>query len=436
MRGLKSTIVLLVVLGGLLGYIFFVDANKEPEDPNARPRAYELTAENIEELRITNASGETSRVQKTGDTWQLAEPVKADADDGVVGTVTSNLSTLEVQRVVDENPGDLAQYGLNPARIEVAFRVRDEQDFQRLLVGDKTPTGGDLFAKRADENRVFLVASFLDAIFNKTPFELRSKTILAFDRDMADGVEVVRGDNVIQFTRNGTDWRIVKPITARADYAAAEGLLTRLSSTNMLEVVAESGDPAKFGLERPALTATVMAGSSRATLLVGRTAEDGSYYAKDAARPAIFTVEQALATELEKDVAEFRRRDLFDSRSFSATRLELRHSSGVAAFEKTEAGGQTTWRNSAGQNVETASVEDVLTNLSNLRAESFLPERHQSLNSPVVTAVVRFDENKTETVTFGRSGNDVYAAREDEPGSATVDAALFDEAMKAADALK
>ena len=33
----------------------------------------------------------------------------------------------------------------------------------------------------------------------------------------------------------------------------------------------------------------------------------------------------------------------------------------------------------------------------------------------------RFDENKMETVTFGRAGTDVYAGRLDEPGSAKLE---------------
>ena len=257
MRGLKSTIVLLVILIGLGAYIYFVDRNREVEDPNANPKAYAtLAADDIEELEIRNANGETTRLQRAGENWQLVEPVKADADNGVVGTVTSNIGTLEVQRVVDENPTDLKQYGLEPARIEVGFRLQDEEDFQRLLVGDKTPTGGDLFAKRSDETRVILIASFLDSIFNKTPFELRDKIVLTFDRDKAEGVEVVSGGTTTQFARNGTDWRIVRPVTARADYAAAEGLLTRLASTNMLKVVSEDGsDLAMYGLDRPATTA-------------------------------------------------------------------------------------------------------------------------------------------------------------------------------------
>ncbi len=438
MRGLKSTVGLLVILIGLGAYIYF-DRNREIADPNAKPKAYAaLATDDIEELQIRNASGETTRLQRAGagEEWQIVEPVKAAADSGVVGTVTSNIGTLEVQRVVDENPSDLKQYGLDPARLEVAFRLKGQKELQRVLVGDKTPAGGDLFAKRGDENRVILVSSFLDSIFSKTPFDLRDKIVLAFDRDKAEGVEVVSGAMTRQFARNGTDWRIVRPVTVRADYAAAEGLLTRLSSTNMQTVVAEEGDLAMYGLDRPSTTATVLTGSSRASLLIGRMADGGGYYAKDANRPMVFTVEQALVTDLTKEIGELRRKDLFDSRSFSATRVEFQRPGATTALERADAEGQTTWKNATGATVETARIEEALTKLSSLRADAFQPMAHASLKTPVMTATVRFDDNKTETVTFARAGTEVYASRTDEPGSARVDATAFDDALKAVDALK
>jgi len=437
MGGLRSTILLLVVLGGLVGYIYFVDARRDPAAADAKPKAFvELPADNIEEIQIRNGSGETSRVQRVGDKWRLVEPDPADADTGVVGTVTSNLASLEVQRVVDENPADLAQYGLNPARIEVAFRLKDQKDFQRLLVGEKTPTGGDVYAKRPEENRVFLVSSFLDAIFNKTPFDLRDKAVLKFERDKADGIEVVEGATTIQFARNGTDWRIVKPVGARADYAAIEGLMTRLSSTFMQKVVApEAKDLKAYGLDRPALTAAVLSGSSRATLLVGR-ADEGGRFAKDAARAEVFTVEESLFTDLARDFPEYRRKDLFDGRSFTANRIETRRGDETLAFDKTTADGKETWRNAAGQNADLTKVEDLLTKLSNVRAQSFEATSHASLKMPALTVTIRFDDTKTETVTFGRSGTDVFAGRTDEPGAARVEAMAFDEAIKALDALK
>ena len=436
MGGLRSTILLVVVLGGLAGYIYFVDANRDPAAADAKPKAFvELSADGIEELQIRNDGDETARVQRVGENWQLVEPNAADADRGVVGTVTSNLASLEVQRVVDENPTDLAQYGLDPARIDVGFRLEDEQNFQRLLVGDKTPTGGDLFAKRPDEARVFLISSFLDLIFNKAPFDLRDKVVLKFERADADGIEIVSDSTRIRLTRTGTEWRIVTPIAARADYATVEGLITRLSSTHMQQIVApEAGDLGSYGLDRPAVTATVTSGANTSTLLIGRSGEGGRL-AKSADRPEVFTVEEALVTDLAKGVPEYRRKDMFDARSFTADRIETRRGDETLVFEKSDE-GEETWRNAAGQSVDTALVEDLLTKLSSLQAQSFEASTHGSLETPSATVTIRFDGDNTETVTFGRAAIDVFAGRADEPGSARVDAMLFDEALKAVDALQ
>ena len=224
---------------------------------------------------------------------------------------------------MDENPTDLAQYGLNPPRIDVSFRLKDQKDFQRLLVGEKTPTGGDFFAKRPNENRVFLISSFLDSIFNKTTFDLRDKAVLKFDRNQAQASRSSAEPVPPQFTGSGSEWRIAKPMSARADYAAVEGLMTRLSSTFMQKIVVrETTDLRQYGLDRPALSATVTAGSSKATLIIGR-ADEGGRFAKDVSRSEIFTVEETLFTELSKAANEFRRKDLFDGRSFTANRIEV-----------------------------------------------------------------------------------------------------------------
>ena len=44
-----------------------------------------------------------------------------------------------MQRVVEETPSDLNQYGLNPPRIDLSFRESGSKEFQRLLIGEKTP---------------------------------------------------------------------------------------------------------------------------------------------------------------------------------------------------------------------------------------------------------------------------------------------------------
>jgi hypothetical protein len=435
-RRFASTIVAVIVLAVLGGYIYMYEWDTPADSAEQKDKAFTgVEAEAIEEVQIKAAGGETSRATKAESGWQLVEPAKAEADASELSAVTSSLGSLEVQRVVDEAATDLGRYGLAPPRVDVAFRLKGEKNFRHLLLGEKTPTGSDLYAKLQGGNRVFLVSSHLDSTFNRTPFDLRDKTILEFDREKVDSVEVASGTAALQFVRSGSDWKIAKPIGARGDYGAIEGVVTRLSSAQMQRIVdAHPGDLKQYGLDKPSLTATINTGSARATLMLGKT-EGGSVYARDASRPMLFAVEESLATDLKKDVGEFRRKDVFDFRSFNAQRVEIKRGTETFLFEKSkDKDGKEIWKK-GGQNADTAKVEDLLTKLSNLRAQSFESATHAALKSPEVVVTATYD-GKSETVQLGRAGTDAYASRADEPGSAKLETTPYEDALKALDALK
>jgi len=436
-RGLRSTIALLAVLIGLVAYIYFVDSKKPASDaPETKAKAFTVDADQIEEIHMKPASGDASRVQKTSGTWQLVEPEKADADQGQVSNAATSLATLEINRVVDENPSDLSQYGLSPPKAEVAFRVKGQKDPRQLLIGEKTATGSDLYAKTPDQKRVFLISGYLENTFERTPFDLRDKTALKFDQTKADGVEIVH-DGTTALAKSGTDWALTKPYKARADFASAEAVLTSLSSLQMQKIVEnDAKDLAKYGLDKPDATITVNSGSTRASLALGKKDGD-SVYARDLSRPLVFTVAATTAGDLEKNTSTLRRKDMFDGRSFNATRVELKRGSETLSFDKSKGkDGKDVWKNAAGKEVDAAKVEDMLTKLSNIRALLFQDRVDPVLKTPTLVATLKLDNNMMEAVTFARSGNAVLASREGEPGSATVEVMAFNDAMSAIDAVK
>lgn len=439
MRSVWSTLASILVLAGLAGYIFLVENKREPNASEAKEKVWSgtLAAADMEEVEIKLADGETARVQKADGTWQLVEPAKAPADQNELTSITTSLASLEVQRVVDANAADVKQYGLEPARIAVAFRSKGQKDPRRIELGEKTPTGGDLYARVPGEKRVFLVSSFLDSTFNKTPFSLRDKTILKIERDKADSLELLEGSTSIQLAKKGSDWMLVKPVAARADFAAVEGALERLGSAQMVGITeAEAANLAKYGLDKPSATITVGMGSSRATLTLGKT-DNAVVFAKDASRAMVFTVAPTLKTDVIKPVSDLRRKDLFDSRSFTATHAEFQRGSETIVLDKSKGKDEMdVWKNGAGKDVETTKADDLLSKITGLRAASFEDTPHASLKMPALVVTIRFTDNKTETVTFGRSGADVFARRGDEPGSAKVEGTGLDDALKALDAVK
>ncbi len=449
MRGVRSLIVLLVVLAGLVGYIYFVESKKPERVGGDEPKAKVFTVESdkIEELRVKAASGERTLLKKTGGTWEVAEPSAWKADESEVTSITSGLSSLEIQRVVDEKPADLKQYGLAQPRIEVAFRASGDKADQTVQLGDKTATGGDMYAKYGGQPKVFLVSAYLDSTFNKTTFDLRDKTILSFERNKADAIDITAGDREVRLAKSGEDWKLLKPEEAKADYGTVEALIGRVQTAQMKAIVADSAaDAAKYGFDKPEARVVIGAGSSRATLVVGKAGETGVFYAKDDARPMVFTIEASLVDELKKPADTYRRKDLFEFRSFTANRIEITRGKETLSFEKgkgKEKDAQEKWRQAlpAAKDVDASKIDTFLTRLSNLRAESFLaPDDKKTktgLDAPVAIVVVKFDDGKKqERVAFGKVDSDVYASRAGEPGVAKVTTFDFDEAMRGLDDIK
>jgi len=99
---------------------------------------------------------------------------------------------------------------------------------------------------------------------------------------------------------------VTKPYKTRADFAGAEAILTSLSSLQMQKIVSnEAKDLGKYGLDKPAVTVTVMSGSTRAALALGKKDGD-SVYARDLSRPLVFTVSSTAAADLDKNADSLR----------------------------------------------------------------------------------------------------------------------------------
>jgi hypothetical protein len=446
MRGLWSTLALLVILVGLFVYIYFVTWKKPAETSSTQEKVFAgLEADKIEELKVTSEKGDVTTLRKDKDTWQLTAPVTAKADQSETSALTNALTQLEVVRVIDESPADVAEYGLAAPRITIDFKASGDKEFRRLLIGEKTPTGSDLFARRNSDTRVFLVPAYQESTFNRTTFELRDKTVLAFERDKVDGLDVNAGGKTMQLAKAEGEWRLTQPYQARADYGSVEGLIGRLQSGAMKSVVVEAATPAdlrKYGLDKPSASVDVKMGSARATLALGAKAEDNTVYARDISRSAVVTLDSSLADDLKKSADDYRRKDLFEFRSYNANRVEITRGGQTLTFEKIKGDGKDVldkWRrvSPTPADADRDKVDSLLSRLSNMRATSFVDASAKTgLNAPAMIVLARFDDGKKEErVTFGKVDNDVFAARPGEPGAAKIEATDFTEASKTLDEL-
>ena len=436
MRGLRSFVALLVILIALGAYLYFVESKRTPgDDGEKREKIFAVEADTIDEVTIRSEAGDRTTLKKSNNEWQVVAPAAAPADAAEISGITTNLSTLEQQRLIDENPANLEAFGLAKPRVEVAFKSGGQE--HRLLIGRKTPTGSDLYAKTDAQPKVFLIAAYLDSTFNRSSFDLRDKSVLAFDRDKVDSIEISTGDRTIRFAKANNEWQIAQPAASRSDVAAIEGFLSRVSSIKMKAIkAAEAADLKPYGLAKPAATLRIGSGSSQATLLVGAAAGQGEVYAKDAARPAVFTIESSFLEDLKKDVGEYRQKDLFDARAFNTTRVEVIRGGQTIVLEKTKGqDGTEAWRQTApsAKEVDAAKADALMSALTGARAESFVDAAPSGARTGAAFTLT-FDAGKQERVTLLKAGDGAYAARDG--GVAKINSTVLDGILKALDALR
>ena len=468
MRGGRSFIILLGAAAALGAYIFFVELNREPGGTAVKKdKVFTLTAEKVEELEIKAASGETTTLKKQGADWQIVQPAGLDVDATEAGSVVSALESLEIQRTIADQPASVAEYGVEPARFSVAYKLAGETTMHRLQLGKKTPTGGDLYARVEGQPKLFLVSAYQETALNKTPFDLRDKTVLKFDRVGADALTLeASGSPALSFARKASDWRLVKPVDARADFSAVDGVIGRIAQLKMkgIEPVGGPGakdlapaDLKKYGFDKPQATATVGVGSTRAVLALGTKKDETTVYARDVSRPLVFTVESTLLDDLKKKSDDLRKKDLFEFRSFTAVGLDVTLGKNALTFakeqeapkepekgkddkgkEKDKAAAEPPpppvekWKQTkpASKDVDQSKLTDLLTTLSNLRAESFAEKALAS--GEELTVIARFGDKanpQSERVTFRKSGTVVHAIVVGEAGGAIVSTADFDRVL-------
>ena len=162
----------------------------------------------------------------------------AKPDDAEVSGLTTNLSTLEMQSVVDENPADLKEYGLAEPRVVVYLQSR-RAGARRSRSGRRHRRGATTTRSARNDKKVFLIASYLDSTFNRKTFDLRDKTAIRVDRDKLDASRSLRPNARCASPRPNSEWQLTAPTPGRADFSAVEGLVGRIAGLQM-KAIAEA----------------------------------------------------------------------------------------------------------------------------------------------------------------------------------------------------
>ena len=134
-------------------------------------------------------------VRKGKNEWALAKPIKDRADSIDSEGIVSTLKWDKVQKFVDENPKNLAPYGLDKPKITVRiFTEEKEKHEDGVILGNKKVEAPDpkspqkkpkvyYYARRLSGGPVMLINEKTFKDLPKSVFSLRHKTVIDYDVD-------------------------------------------------------------------------------------------------------------------------------------------------------------------------------------------------------------------------------------------------------------
>jgi hypothetical protein len=437
-----KTGVALAVLAGLGAYAYFVES-KKPADSETKEKVLSVEKEKVRELTLSQPDAEAIRLARAGDGWRLESPLAVAADAQEVDSLLSSLESLEIEAVVAEGDVDLDEFGLASPELTVELLLAGATEPLKLMLGDKVPAGGGIYARVPSRARVFTLPSHIESSLDKQPFDFRDRDVLHVVRDAVRTLEISGPEGRYALARGeNEEWSFTEPWRTRAGRWTVDGLVGSLERLRMEAVAAEAAeDLAPFGLDRPERSVVLgLTDGTRKTLEIGSSPEPGKYHAREAESRLIAVIPSSIVDDLAKGMDEQRAKRLLDVATYQVSGFDVtaggvKHSYARAAAEDST---EQSWSRTApdAKALETSVVQDALFKIGGIEAKGFVdaPSGSDSygLDPPAMRVDVRFEDGKPDQwFEIGRQGPDYFARRIDDAALLRLDAEKAEELIKA-----
>ena len=376
----KTLVVLLLLAAGFGGFFYYdtywLNPTREKAE-SAKGRIWTVEPKDVEGVTIVR-KGETLRLKRTADGWEMLEPLRARADRAAVDDMVTGLATARMDREIDPDPAKPADFGLAPPEAEVRLEVKGAAAPLVLRVGSKNPTGVWVYAREGDKPAVITMSESVSRDTARPVADFRDRSVMTFDRRNLTGLDLeVGGDQISLAADEPGKWRIQKPRPLRADVEMVTDFLEKIEGAKAIEFADDAPKSlAPYGLDKPSRV-TVWLGrdkdrSSR-TLLVGRPVpEKKGVYVKRDGEPGVLLTAEAVWTTFPKTVAALRDKTVVTYAYDKLVKVELSHGGGGVTLEKDGSG----WKITAPETLKADSslVTGLLWKIRDLRAVGFLAE--------------------------------------------------------------
>jgi hypothetical protein len=428
---IRGLLIALVVLGLLGGGIYWSERAKKAEEAkpaaDAPPDVLKVPEDQFQRIELRKRDSEPIVLQKSASgQWEMVSGAKWPVDQDSAGGIVSTLANLTSSRLVEEKAADLAPFGLAAPAMEVLITRKDGKT-HRLLVGDDSPAGGGTFVKLDGDPRVFLIASYNKAGFDRSARDLRDKRLVKFEADKLTRLEITARGQTIEFGKNAqNEWQIIRPQPSRADGGLIEELIRKIADARMDPSVSPEDEKKAAA----AFASGTMAGVARITDASGtqqievRRDKEKNCWARGSAIEGVHRVSSDLADSLDKSLNDFRNRKLFDFGYNEPSSIEVRDGTRQAAYQKQA----ERWMSGTAQ-MDAGTINALVDKLRDLTATGFV---NTAFPAPVFEVKINWSGGqRSEKVMIARQGSRCLARRDGEPSVYELDPKSFEEIQQA-----
>ncbi len=367
----KTTIILMVVFVTLLAFVLFFES-KSKEKKETEEKLVDLPSADVEKIALKKEDGTITFKKDDKGEWFITEPLEAKADSTEVNRLAEDFSSLKMERVVEKEGGDITKYEIPKKELTLWYKNKPQP--VKILIGMENPLDNALFAKKEDDKRIVLIASYLKSLLEKKTFDFRQKDIFTFETAAVNSINLRAKDISWEAQKKEDEWFFEKPVYALARKNGIEDVLRALANLKAKEFVSEKKqeeDITKYGLKDPEYVIFLTMPSKNQEFVFLLHKQDDKVYATTSLSTKILDAEGQVLTDIEKKIEDLREKQVVAFYSWEAQKLHLKKGDLALAFIKDM---EDKWvsESAAKEEADKSKIETFLRRIESLEASEFI----------------------------------------------------------------
>ena len=266
--------------------------------------------EDIETIELLFSNEETVLKKEVDGQWNIIHPIKAKADNLEVNDLLEALSDMEAKGFLGNDSEPTERYNFESPLLKVSISQKNKKIPLQLAIIREGDCGKGLLAKAENGKTIYqLPFGTLDDL-NKTSYNLRDRTLLAFDIESVAKIQLKYPDKIITLTSDKGDWTAIEPGKKNLDNAGVISLLRDIRLLKFKEILSENGkDPLIHVFNRPNIEIALWDKKEEkiGSLYIGeKLADKNIVYAGVGSLPTLYGVDAQFLRKMPKGIDDIK----------------------------------------------------------------------------------------------------------------------------------